>query len=488
MLIIRKFIDRISSNIHSSIISYPLTAAHCMYDKGQPEPLEADDVTAMVGKHYLNILNETGALNSSVHEIILNPEWKSTKDSFHADIAILVFTDAVKFTELIRPICLPEQTFNDIVTGSGVIVGWGQSQRNHRHDIKPNGLVIPVVNSTHCFTQFPDLAKIASDSSFCGGYENQGKAPCLGDSGGGLYFQRSRFTPWLLRGIVSSSLLDQNRQCNINAFQLYTNVAQFADWIDKTVDLTMKTEWENVEFQCNFNDEWGGHECTHHHVGRSHKYMKFETDFDDTDEVKRLSIELAPFDRIISGIGEIFTNLKSFIAENQNIKMLKSENFAGMTQLTALSLRENPLKPLKENVFEHLISLEGLDLYNCQLEEFPVKIFSNQPNLKKLSLANNNLRYLNKDLFAHNPKLELIILQRNTLKQIDLDFTSFPNLERISLLDNVCINSGFNVFDPKNLSVSSIQELQQKINQNCTGSAADTNEIWVKFSCREMNE
>jgi Leucine-rich repeat (LRR) protein len=462
------------------------TAAHCIFDKGQPEALEAEDVIAMLGKHYLNIFNETGSVNSSVHEIFIHPDWSNSKFSFHADIAILVLTDLISFSNLIQPICLPEQSFDDVETGVGVIAGWGQSQRNHLHDVKPNALEIPVINSTHCLLRFPKLVDIASVSSFCGGYENQGKAPCLGDSGGGLFFQKSYNLKWIARGIVSSSLLDNNRQCDINAFQFYTNVARFVDWIEKVVESTMEIEWEFVEFDCEIQG-WEN-VCSHRRPGLWHKYMKFSTNFKEIQNITVIYLTIFPFDRIISGIGEVCINLQKLFVDEQSLTILKPESFANMEKLHTLSFLKTFIKKINANAFESLVNLKLLNMRMCGLSYLPLKLFYHQQKLKYLDLGGNRLTYLAKDIFANNLELKRISLDRNILKQIYVDFTEFTKVDQIRLEHNVCINLEFKNNSTENflknftdIFTTSIQNLQENINQNCLKDEKEPDEIWIKF-------
>jgi secreted trypsin-like serine protease len=206
----------------------------------------------MLGKHDLNDFNEDGAKNFSVREIVLHPEWQwdhKVNSSFHADIAIVVLEEIVQFTSNIKPVCLPQQSSSETI-GEGTISGWGQSNHFERHATTPKELKIPIVNALYCLVRFPNLVYIASTTSFCGGYEDQGKGACLGDSGGGFYSLESPTSPWIIRGIVSGSLTDQNTQCDVNAFQLYTNVARFADWIGKVMEENKNEELEFLYFDC----------------------------------------------------------------------------------------------------------------------------------------------------------------------------------------------------------------------------------------------
>jgi hypothetical protein len=205
----------------------------------------------MLGKHDLTEFNEEYSINSSISQIVIHPDWKVDEEKYYADIAIVILTETIKFNDFIRPVCLPKQSYEE-VKGAGMAVGWGQSEYFKRHANKPNELAIPIINAKNCLETFPNLALISSGSSFCGGYINESKAPCNGDSGGGLYFNNTKFNSWTVGGIISASLTDSSKQCNINAYQLYTNVAMFVDWIWQYV-VTVNSRLEEFEQLVNFD-------------------------------------------------------------------------------------------------------------------------------------------------------------------------------------------------------------------------------------------
>jgi Trypsin len=86
-------------------------------------------VTAFVGKHNLSVSDEPGSTAHSVWEIILHPDWNWNSFKFDADISILVLRDPVVFSEKVQPICLPQQS-DDEVVGLGTVVGWGVSEHS----------------------------------------------------------------------------------------------------------------------------------------------------------------------------------------------------------------------------------------------------------------------------------------------------------------------------------------------------------------------
>lgn len=222
-------------------------AAHCFQNKGIPDVLPAAYFTAMLGKFDLKVYDEVASKNSSVEKVFIHPDWDFSSDKFDADISIAVLEEPIGFTNAIQPICLPSQSSNE-VEGSGTIVGWGQSSKDHFHDTKPNKLMVPAINGTFCYPTFFQLGKISSHRMFCAGYENQSKAPCMGDSGGGFYLEGS--SGWNIRGIISSALLDKDGQCDIEKFSLYTNVAWFIDWIDQVLQRAKEEVFQDVDFNC----------------------------------------------------------------------------------------------------------------------------------------------------------------------------------------------------------------------------------------------
>jgi secreted trypsin-like serine protease len=203
----------------------------------------------MLGKNDLSNFNETGTKNCSVKEIILHPEWQwddNLNSLLDANIAIVVLEENVEFTSKIQPVCLPQQSSAKVV-GDGTIAVWGQSDQHERHATTPKEQKILIMNALHCLTRFTKLAIQTTSTSFCGFFKNIGKGVCLG----GFYSHDSPSSTWIVRGITSGSLIDNNGQCDVNAYQLYSNVAQFADWIGKVMK---ETKNDALEFECTRKD------------------------------------------------------------------------------------------------------------------------------------------------------------------------------------------------------------------------------------------
>lgn len=61
-----------------------------------------------------------------------------------------------------------------------------------------------------------------------------GASPCTGDSGGGFIIKRNN--TWLLRGVVSATLLDyETLSCDLYKYSVYSDVAKYMEWIRSTL-------------------------------------------------------------------------------------------------------------------------------------------------------------------------------------------------------------------------------------------------------------
>lgn len=206
----------------------------------------------MLGRFNLNDTSENGSVTSMVMEIRIHDEWSRHDASLHSDLAIVVMTDSVKFSDTIQPVSLPEQSYNNPeqkykeFNGVGNVVGWGRSEFKELDDVS-------AIKDFFCFLNFKTVERHAGeiDRFFCAGNENKSKE-CAFDRGGGFYHKNSPKSPWLVNGVASGPDVDPEHGCEINKYQLYTNVARYIDWITKVMKETKETVWKYVDFNCQF--------------------------------------------------------------------------------------------------------------------------------------------------------------------------------------------------------------------------------------------
>lgn len=206
-------------------------------------------VTAIIGKYDLSVMNEYGTKKVLVNDVILHPDWNFNEARFDADLSIVVLNKEIESSQQIQPVCIPRESYEEVV-GTGSVVGWGKAGVSRAYETIPNKLSIPAVNSSHCYTTFSVLSTVSSNRAFCGGYENEGRSPCLGDSGGGFYLYDKVTSSWNVREIISASLVDFDLGCDINKYSLYTNVARFIAWINTTVEDTQEVTYQYIDYEC----------------------------------------------------------------------------------------------------------------------------------------------------------------------------------------------------------------------------------------------
>lgn len=72
--------------------------------------------------------------------------------------------------------------------------------------------------------------------------------------GGGWFVLDPMTSSWNVRGIISASLVDLDYGCDVNKFTLYTNVARFTTWINKTIEATQEVSYRFIDYKCEVYD------------------------------------------------------------------------------------------------------------------------------------------------------------------------------------------------------------------------------------------
>lgn len=202
-----------------------VTAAHCIKNKRQFTKLPTDDMKVVLGKYNLNSVTESSVV-LEVSQFILHHDWNSRTNRYDADIAIAVLSSKVRYSQFIRPICLP--TESDATGRKGLVAGWGKSDNDLPSSEEPKFVIVPIVSDGDCLRSHEAMSYITSNRTFCAG-DKKGGGPCNGDSGSPLMLKQDG--RWVLRGIVSVSLKNEDNKCDVHNYIVYTDVAKFSDWI-----------------------------------------------------------------------------------------------------------------------------------------------------------------------------------------------------------------------------------------------------------------
>ncbi|XP_037949792.1 uncharacterized protein LOC119680860 [Teleopsis dalmanni] len=199
-----------------------ITAAHCY----KLRELTADRSWVKLGGS--NKENSQGMIGFGVEKVSIHPDFRKSKIP-DADLALLVLTSSVTFTDYISPICLWNEAsdINKIINKIGYIAGWGSTENSSISTTRPRVAYARIVSEIECLHSSDGFEAVTSSRTLCAGNRDL-SGPCVGDSGSGLMIRKNKH--WLLRGIVSiGQTLDG--QCNLNEFVVYCDLAKHLEWV-----------------------------------------------------------------------------------------------------------------------------------------------------------------------------------------------------------------------------------------------------------------
>ncbi len=150
-----------------------------------------------------------------------------------------------------------------------------------------------------------------------------------------------------------------------------------------------------------------------------------------------LSLENSEIRTLPENIFTPLTNLKNLDLQSNSGLTLYADLFNGLSKLKSLDLALiNLNKSLSANLFAGLSSLETLDMHNTRLNSLPVNLFTGLTNLKNLKLDFNSFSELRTDFFADFSGLQLLELQFNSFKTLPSNFFDGVSGLHVNLTNN----------------------------------------------------
>ncbi|XP_008553594.2 uncharacterized protein LOC103575539 [Microplitis demolitor] len=223
---------------------YVLTAAHCVNQEDLPKSWRLSRV--ILGEYDTSTNPDciSDGIDSQIcapptvavdiEEQIPHEEYRSasrSRDRKH-DIALLRLSSPVKFTDYIKPICLPN---NSNITHRLWVAGWGATENKSHSNIKLK-LSVPLADRQDCEARYGRSAISLVNSQICAGGQ-AGKDSCKGDSGGPLMsVERSADGTgrWTATGVVSFGPYP----CGMPGWPgVYTKVSDYSEWIIRNIIL-----------------------------------------------------------------------------------------------------------------------------------------------------------------------------------------------------------------------------------------------------------
>ncbi|XP_062710765.1 transmembrane protease serine 9-like [Aedes albopictus] len=216
---------------------FVITAAHCTFD-GENKLL-ADHVLIKVGINNLDS-PERHVQQHDVDVIIRHEDFNNITSE--NDIAILKLYSEITYNSYIQSICLwqGDTQSSKLISQVGYIVGWGLNE-DYRMPQDLNEATVQIVSRRECIeSDRSHFSKFSFESkTFCAGHRN-GTQITQGDSGGGLFIRVG--LNWVLRGIVSNALLDDDLlHVSEDSYVVFTDVAFYMSWIISKVTIMTRS-------------------------------------------------------------------------------------------------------------------------------------------------------------------------------------------------------------------------------------------------------
>lgn len=136
----------------------------------------------------------------------------------------------------------------------------------------------------------------------------------------------------------------------------------------------------------------------------------------------------------LSNVLSALVNLKTLILRHNELTKLPS--LSDLSRLEEVNLASNQLESLLSESGRPLLpgSISDLNLENNRLKHIKSNTFAGLSNLKYLSLENNQIMQIDEQSFAHLTRLSTLNLGKNYLKHIPSHiFVTLVNLDRLDL-------------------------------------------------------
>jgi len=208
---------------------YVMTAAHCIINRefqvtrvwlGDWKLSEDPDCQILVAHTECGDPVQKIEIKTQIPHPFYSPR------SGNNDIGLLRLEHDVKYTDFIRPICLPPANLPIPAFGTNLTVaGWGATENGTTSDVKLK-VAVPLLSNVNCKNKLDN--GVVNANQLCAGGE-QGKDSCQGDSGGPLmrtYEEKvSRQNQYYQEGVVSYG------GCSSTDPIIYIRVSRYRSWV-----------------------------------------------------------------------------------------------------------------------------------------------------------------------------------------------------------------------------------------------------------------
>ncbi|XP_013189667.2 trypsin-1-like [Amyelois transitella] len=206
-----------------------LTAGHCICSVFD-EFYKSKQLTVVVGLTDIS----SSQSNEPLSRIVPHPEYRCNRKS--NDVALLKTARQLKWTNELRPACLPQPLATDFSGALATVAGWGFTHEDRGKGSRPNVLqktVVVVVTNEECNNWYQSQGSKVKviPTQMCAGHEQGGRDSCWADSGGPLMFREDNRHAMVVGVVSTGSGCARARMPGV-----YTRVSRFTDWIKQSIE------------------------------------------------------------------------------------------------------------------------------------------------------------------------------------------------------------------------------------------------------------
>ena len=188
------------------------------------------------------------------------------------------------------------------------------------------------------------------------------------------------------------------------------------------------------------------------------------SEFAGLSSLEYLSLKNNAIETLYPGAFQDLTSLKGLDFDVGRIKTLEDGVFRGLTSLTTLAMSGNRLTTINPGAFNDLTALDTLRLFTNNITSLDAKTFSGLSTLEVLDLSNNPIAYLHENAFDPLTALTQLRLANLSASLMNADwdedlFESLTNLTYLNIRRNSFTTLDEDLFDAlTNLETLEISE------------------------------
>ncbi|KAH3869460.1 ovochymase-1-like [Dreissena polymorpha] len=169
--------------------------------------------------------NNRGVQLYHIDHVIIHPQYNDT--NLLNDLALIVTTEEISFSNATRPVCLPDATHRYATGDVCYLAGW-DDQSGSGNAGRLQQVDLPILQDSVCMKHWTD---VLPETEICAGYESGHKDFCTGDIGSPLVCQDKSNSVWYIQGVASSG-----GDCKTaDEPGLFEDILVYRNWIQSTM-------------------------------------------------------------------------------------------------------------------------------------------------------------------------------------------------------------------------------------------------------------